>query len=277
VSPQRRAWRFGKAALPLCAAALTLSACAPKQPTTQPAEEVSQSVPGEFDSGALSNVVAELEQAAQRLPGRTPEAHRSAMSEAFVSIAAVLPYFEGAEPSWAFEREVQSLKAAQAKLAANEQVEPAIDSGLRTAYSALQRLARNEELSDPSLPPMLEKLRTSVDAYGETLSIGRPYVAADAVQAIARISRQMADHLAPPPPPEEEVPATAPLAESPATTPAEPVETPTTEPAAPSETPAIEPAPIETPVAEPAAPAAPKESPAPAVEEPAPTSEEVNK
>ena len=247
-----------------------LPACAPKKPPAPQPAPVEQplALPGDFDEGALNSALSSLDAAAASLPGRGAQAHREAMAASFSAIVDTLIIFEGSEPSWAFQREATTMQTSRDRLVAETtttMAESAIDAGLRAAYSAVNRLAGTEELSDPAIAPWLEKLKNSADAYGETPSVGKAFIAADAVNSIAMISRAMANRLAPPVNAEEPPTSASPTtSEAPATAPAEPepaAEVPTTEPAA-------SPAAAETPTTEPAAPPAADEAPTTAPDAP---------
>jgi hypothetical protein len=187
-----------------CGALTALPACAPKQaPTMEPMpaaqEDAGSAQPG-YDAGRLESLVSSLERKARNLPGRTAEAHRAAMHDAFDDVAQILPILEGPEPSGAFRQDLRTIEAARDRLAPGAGdttiAEPAIDTGLRATSSALERIAKDDAFADAPVAAPLEKLRSSVDELDNVRDVGRPYLAADAMQAVAQAARVMADHLA---------------------------------------------------------------------------------
>lgn len=247
MSEHRRAWRGLTVAG--IAAMLSLPACAPKsEPTMQEARAEAKPDAADgmaFDPDALDAAVASLEQSARALPGRTADAHREAVHAYFGAMLEVLPMLEGPEPTGAFRQQVRTLQGARDRLApgaGGSSVEPAIDTGLRAASAALNRIGQGEEFAGASMQGMLEKLDETVGELDRVRSVGRPYVAADAAMLSAQVVRQMADRLA------------GRATDTPATVPAEPM------PAEPA------PAPVEPAPAEPA----PEPAPAEAAPEPAP-------
>jgi hypothetical protein len=241
-------------------------ACAPKSESTikkQSTAGKKQSSDGtgastSYDPSQLERLVESFSQKARALPGRTDAEHRDAMRGVFDDLSQLLPIFEGPEQSGAFRQQLRTIESARDRLGADVKSpssEPAIDTGLRACEAALQRLGSDQDFADATTKDLLGKIGAKVNELDEVRTVGRPYVAADAVQSMAELVRHMADKLGS---------GSNNVATAAAT---EPSEKPTTsEPAATTEPATTEPAPSAT--AEPA-PAAPDVTPAPA-KEPAP-------
>jgi hypothetical protein len=281
-------------------AAIMLSACAPKKsPTMEPISVNETKSEGAADAASagmatmdeMNNLVSDLSQKAHDLPGRTAEAHRSAMHDVFDNLTKLLPILAGPEPSGGFRQQCRSVEAARDRLAPDAgdvNAEPAIDTGIRAAAAAFNDVAHDDDtFAGPDIAENLKKLSSTVDELDTVGGVGRPYVAADSVQLMAQIAHQMADKIGGMSSHDASTaaagaPASTEPAASPAATTTEPAasEPAAKEPAAagtaatePAATP-IEPKPAEqkaegvTPTAEPApAPdAAPAPEPAPAAE-----------
>lgn len=222
------------------------------------------------DSDALEGACDALARAADALPGHDAASHREGMRAYFASLIGVLPLLEGPEPSGAFRQQIRTLETARDRLASDaggSSVEPAIDTGLRTASAALKRIGRDEDFAGQPIQGTLEKLDETVGELDDVRSVGRPYVAADAAKLSAQVVRQMADRLLNGSTAANDAPTSQPAAPAAASQPA---------PEAPAAAPPAEPAPAPAPAPEAAAPA--EEKPADAAPAPAPApAEEQNK
>jgi hypothetical protein len=272
------------------AGALTLPACAPKKsPTMEPisvteAKTEDQASAASANMDELSQLLADLAPKANNLPGRTAEAHRSAMHDVFDNLTRLLPILAGPEAGGGFRQQLRSVEAARDRLAPDAgdiNAEPAIGSGVRAAAAAFNDIAQDDDtFAGPDIAANLKKLQTTVDEFDAVGGVGRPYVAADSMKLMAQIAQQMADRIrgdggaisstsdAAPPAPAAATAEPAATSE-PAAAPADAAPA-TTEPAA---------APIEPKPAEqnsdggPTPPAVAEPAPAPAPAEPAPAAE----
>jgi hypothetical protein len=221
-----------------------------------------QASPASANMDELSQLVADLAQKANNLPGRTAEDHRSAMHDVFDNLTRLLPMLAGPDAGGGFRQQLRSVEAARERLAPDAgdiNAEPAIGSGVRAAAAAFNDIAHDDDtFASPGIGENLKKLQATVDELDAVGGVGRPYVAADSMQLMAQIAQQMTDQISSgDTTPDAAAPAepTAPAAEPEPTEPG----AATTEPAAAAP---IEPKPAEqkaegaTPPAEPAAPAA---------------------
>jgi hypothetical protein len=206
----------------------------------------------------LNSLVSDLSQKARSLPGRTAEAHRSAMHDVFDNLTRLLPALAGPDAGGGFRQQLRSVEAARDRLAPDAgdvNAEPAIGTGVRAAAAAFGDVAHDDDtLATPEIAENLKTLQRTVDELDTVGGVGRPYIAADSVQLMAQIAHQMADKIggtgtAASTPDAAAAPAAASAAEPKPAEPAAPIEPKPAEQKAegekPSETTATIPAPAE--------------------------------
>src|SRR5438874_6338944 len=100
------------------------------------------------------------------LPGNTADQHRQIVHQLFSALSEILPLLAGPEPGLVFRQQLATLQGANDQLAngsAQLSMEPAIDTGLRAATSALQGIAREGYYEQADLTPLFEKLRAKLN------------------------------------------------------------------------------------------------------------------
>jgi hypothetical protein len=210
----------------------------------------------------------------QLLPGHDAADHSRIMQRVFTDLLQTLSLLGNPVTDRKLALELTTIQTARAQLASGStqlRVEPAIDTGLRTADEALADISHNDDLEQADIGPLLDKLLAQIsrlDFSEQDAALHRVDVA-EVVDTMSQVVSKLAASLSARMTVEQPV-APAPPTVPPATRPAPPATEPSTPPASAPAIPASEPAPPSpaVPASEPAAP--PATAPAVPASEPAP-------
>jgi hypothetical protein len=183
--------------LALCAFLCT--GCAKRQSTMGRAPEVNPPPAVERSAEVRSDELGELSrrfsETAQSVSG-TAQQHRRGMQQVFAELAKILPVLYGPNPRGTFRQQIRIVENARSQLASAPQslaVEPTIDTALRSARDALASLASRTYFDQAQLGQSMDRLDASIAALDAARGASHQEVAAESVEAMARVIQQMSD------------------------------------------------------------------------------------
>lgn len=179
--------------------AMLSTGCAKRQSSMGKPPEVNPPPPVEASAAARSDELGELSrrfgETARAVSG-TPQEHRRGMQRVFAELAQLLPVLYGPNPPGTFRQQIRIVENARTQLASAPQslsVDPTIDTALRSARDALQSLASRSYFDQAQLGQSMDKLNASVTSLDAARGPSHQEVAAESVEAMAQVIRQMSD------------------------------------------------------------------------------------
>jgi hypothetical protein len=177
-----------------------VTGCAKRQGTMGRAPEVNPPPPVERSAEVRSDELGELSrrfnETAETLPGRTPQEHRQRMQQVFAELARILPVLYGPNPPGTFRQQLRIVESARTQLASAPQslaVEPTVDTALRAARDALESVASRTYFDQAQLGQSMDRLNASVAGLDAARGGSHQQAAANAVEAMAVVIRQMSE------------------------------------------------------------------------------------
>lgn len=154
-------------------AAMLLTGCAThdagKAALPQPPPEKSSLTPHADPASrvrALEQQSAQLSQDAHRLPGRDSAEHSRVMQQIFTDLLQTLPLLSDPSSDRVLAQRLSIIQNSRAQLAADStqlSIEPAIDTGLRSASAAVADISHGDGYQQADLGPLLDKLSAQVN------------------------------------------------------------------------------------------------------------------
>lgn len=141
----------------------------------------------------LRAAVAHFQEQANALPGADEQEHRQIMENAFDDLNIALPILVGPQPSFAFKLQMKSVRGARNELAENPNVAPEsiVDSGLRSAVSAMGRIAHEDFYGGST--HAVDQLRVALRPLDRTSGPMHRLAVRDVVRQMADELRKLAD------------------------------------------------------------------------------------
>jgi hypothetical protein len=198
----------------------------PPAPVTRPVEAAAPTETtsaGAARSRDLSRLTEEYSQLSHELPGRTFEENRQAARAALTKMDAILALLSDPHNDLAMRENLATLEESRDRLGDNataETVQAATDSGLRSAYNALDRISRDKDFLDQDFSAPMKGFGARLDELDTVHGLTHQVVVAEAVDASAVVVSKMSDVIASRIPPDSGVPTTGATGSSVTTAPA---------------------------------------------------------
>jgi hypothetical protein len=179
-------------------------------------------------SREISRLCGEYAQLSHQLPGRAISDHRQLMRNTLDKLDQILSLLANPRSDLVLQQHLLALEDARDRLSDNAAtdvaVEPAIDTGLRSAYNALQRIAHDKDFETRDIAGPMADFKSRLDELDTVHGLTHQVVVAEAVDASTAVVNKMADVIASQIAPASE--ATTAPATAPATQPAADVTAP---------------------------------------------------